>query len=186
MSMSRRRFIKQAVAFFTLLTGGGFAAFQALKPDIVVKADTQSEGEAAKNEAVQGVPAEELSREPLLSFFLLSDLHISVGESSMTDKLLLALKDITDFESKVDTIVLGGDLTDFGRESDYRLLRRTMDQYSLPPVYGNMGNHDYYDVWLDKNGGFSTETAPNGKTDAMSRQRFMSFIGYDDVPYRDE
>ncbi|UUZ97431.1 metallophosphoesterase [Paenibacillus sp. P25] len=116
----------------------------------------------------------------------MSDLHISVGESSMTDKLHSALKDITDFESKVDAIVLGGDLTDFGRESDYRSLQRVLDQYKLPPTYGNMGNHDYYDIWLNEKGAFSTETVPNGKTDAMSRERFQKFIGYEGRPYHDE
>jgi hypothetical protein len=44
-----------------------------------------------------------------------------------------------------------------------------------------MGNHDYYDIWLDqKNGWFSEKTMPNGKTDGMARDRFLDFIGYKD------
>jgi 3',5'-cyclic AMP phosphodiesterase CpdA len=128
---------------------------------------------------------EETSKEPLASFFLLSDLHITVDATSMTDKLHLALQDITNWDSKLDAIILGGDLTDFGRLSDYLLLKKILNQYELPQIYGNMGNHDYYDIWLTSNGDFSTETMPNGKKDAMSRQRFQNFLAYGDRPYTD-
>ncbi|UUZ86642.1 metallophosphoesterase [Paenibacillus sp. P26] len=183
--MSRRRFIKHAAAFFALLTGGD-RRISSAEARCRRQSRFPAVTEPAAKETVLPEPAEALSQEPPLSFFLLSDLHISVGESSMTDKLHSALKDITDFESKVDAIVLGGDLTDFGRESDYRSLQRVLDQYKLPPTYGNMGNHDYYDIWLNEKGAFSTETVPNGKTDAMSRERFQKFIGYEGRPYHDE
>jgi len=114
----------------------------------------------------------------LFTAFLFSDLHISTDLPAHTAKLKLALEDVTSFERKPDAVVLGGDLTDFGRESDYSLLRRTFDAYSqkLPPVYGNMGNHDYYHIWLNKEGQFSTETMPNNKTDKQSRERFQKFF----------
>ncbi|MDR6550200.1 metallophosphoesterase [Paenibacillus qinlingensis] len=122
----------------------------------------------------------------LLSFFLLSDVHISNnGTSTITDRLHSALKDITHFESPVDTIVFGGDITDVGRDQDYKLFRKVLDNYKLPPLYANMGNHDYYDIWINSKGDWSAETVPNGKTDAMSRERFMKFFGYKDKPYKD-
>lgn len=187
MSISRRRFIKQALAFLALLSGGGFAAMQALNRDTVVQADSPpAEPPVEPSEPAAPDAAEPASQELLLSFFLLSDLHISAGESSMSDRLHAALKDIVNFESNVDTIVLGGDLTDFGRDVDYKLLRKILDQYKLPKLYANMGNHDYYDIWLTKQGAFSTDTVPNGKTDAMSRERFQKFIGYADRPYYEE
>ncbi|MBU7319643.1 metallophosphoesterase [Paenibacillus sp. SM 69] len=80
--------------------------------------------------------------------------------------------------------MLGGDLTDFGRTIEYKRLKAIMDAYKLPPVYANMGNHDYYDICLTSEGAFSTETMPNGKTDAMSRERFPKFFGYE-KPYFD-
>jgi len=46
-----------------------------------------------------------------------------------------------------------------------------------------MGNHEYYDIWITAEGAFSTETMPNGKTDAASRERFMQFMGYPDKTY---
>lgn len=104
-------------------------------------------------------------------------MHISVSEDTMTQKLRVALDDVTTMDGKPEAIVFGGDLTDFGRDSDYNLLRRILKDYKLPPLYGNMGNHDYYDIWLNKDGQFSTETMPNGKTDEMARKRFREFIG---------
>lgn len=87
-------------------------------------------------------------------------------------------------EQKTDAIIFGGDLTDFGRDGDYKLLQNILSGYKLPPLYGNMGNHDYYHVWLDKNGQFSNATVPNGRTDEESRSRFKAFMDID-KPYGD-
>ncbi|MDB5052675.1 MAG: calcineurin-like phosphoesterase [Bacilli bacterium] len=119
------------------------------------------------------------------SMFLLSDIHISVYENTSTNKLNKALSDISKFDSKVDTIVFGGDLTDYGRDVEYNRLKSVLNGYKLPPLYGNMGNHDYYDIWIDRNGGFNTKKMPNGKKDVTSRDRFQKFIGYKDQPYQD-
>lgn len=59
-----------------------------------------------------------------------------------------------------------------------------MSQYKLPPVHANMGNHDYYNVWIGKNNAWSQNTFPNGKTDAMARQAFMSLFNLE-KPYHD-
>ncbi|WP_248927315.1 metallophosphoesterase family protein [Paenibacillus hamazuiensis] len=180
--ISRRKFIKKMAVFFSFIPLGVMGFFEWFSRS-VSKTDPGA-AEPAKPSASEPAPPKKVSPEPLLSMFLLSDLHISVSESSMTEKLHWALKDVTDFESKVEAIVLGGDLTDFGRASDYKLLKSVLDKYTLPPVHANLGNHDYYDVWLNKDGQFSTDTVPNGKTDAQSRQRFMEFFGYG-KPYND-
>lgn len=180
--MSRRLFVKQLLGLLALMTGGAAAtrlfgkaapgdpAAPPVQPKLPVPAP-------ASQPAASGAP--------LLSFFLLSDLHISAADSSIGDKLHLALKDVSNFESSVDTIVFGGDLTDFARDIEYNQLKKILGAYKLPPYYANMGNHDYYDIWLTDRGAFSTETMPNGKTDAMARERFMRFFGYKDKPYTD-
>jgi Icc protein len=185
--ITRRNFIKKMLVSLGMITMGAAASVPFVRRWLV---DAEMETEAAPGDTVESAASalqEEASfpKEPLLTFFLLSDLHISAGESSMTDKLHLALQDLSHWETSIDTIVLGGDLTDFGRPSDYKLLHSILGQYELPPLYANMGNHDYYDIWLTDKGSFSTETVPNGKTDAMSRERFQQFIGYSDVPYAD-
>lgn len=121
----------------------------------------------------------------LLSLVLLSDLHINAENTGLTEKLHMALRDVTSFEPAPDVIVLGGDLVDGGRDKDYEQLRKVLSQYRLPPVYGLMGNHEYYDVWYDAQGVWSRETMPNGKTDALARERFIRFMNYPGRPYHD-
>ncbi|GCL71721.1 phosphohydrolase [Paenibacillus naphthalenovorans] len=181
--MSRRLFVKQMLAILTLMSGGALTASQIWNGASDTYTETKSGGNHSQQPEAR-TASSDLSV-PVLSFFLLSDLHISAADSVFDGRLHLALKDISKFESDVDTIVLGGDLTDFGRESEYKRLQSILHEYKLPPLYGNMGNHDYYDIWLNAKGAFSTETMPNGKTDAMSRERFMRFIGYKDKPYHE-
>jgi len=120
-----------------------------------------------------------------VSLFLLSDLHINADHQGIADKLHAALQDIVSFDPVPDAIVLGGDLVDGGRERDYQKLREILSRYRLPPLYGLMGNHEYYDVWYGPDGTWSSDTMPNGKTDAQARERFIRFMGYPDRPYHD-
>ncbi|TDF97702.1 metallophosphoesterase family protein [Paenibacillus piri] len=173
--MNRRSFVKKLLMSLAFLSAGASASIPFVRRWMVA---AETEFEAGKAVPGPALPVEEAAKEPLLSFFLLSDLHISVGESSMTDKLHMALKDIAEWETPLDTVVLGGDLTDFGRASDYKLLKTILNDYKLPQLYANMGNHDYYDIWLTSKGAFSTETMPNGKTDKMARDRFITFMAY--------
>ncbi|WP_342773102.1 metallophosphoesterase family protein [Paenibacillus flagellatus] len=121
----------------------------------------------------------------LLSFFILSDLHVNAGFRTPGDRLRKALADIETFGSKAEAIVVTGDATESATEKDYAELRSILDDFKrLPPIYANMGNHEYYSIWINENGGWSKETAPNGKSDAMSREAFLSFFGLK-KPYHD-
>lgn len=182
--MSRRSFIKWLFSVATALFAGSWlwrfrrspATGGPAPADANATPVDVSPAPAATSAAERGLP--------LLSFFLLSDLHVTPDDGTTVTKLKLALDDISSFESKVEAIVLGGDLTDFGRDRDYAELRRIFGRYKLPPLYANMGNHDYYDIWLNKEGQFAQDTVPNGKTDAQSRERFQRFFGLD-KPYSD-
>lgn len=133
----------------------------------------------------QDDPVEVPGPRPSLSFFLLSDIHMSSTDGAMADKLHMALRDIVRLQPPVDTLVLGGDQVDGGREGDYQRLSEVLAAYALPPLYGLMGNHEYYDIWYNATGAWSTETGPNDKTDAEARERFLSFMGDQEQPYRD-
>ncbi|MGO4498361.1 metallophosphoesterase [Paenibacillus sp. 2RAB27] len=185
--LSRRQFIKRLLATAFALTGVGALLKQSLKgSDTKVAVTDASQEHIIPQVSAHPVSVDSNNHRLLLSFFLLSDVHISNnGTTTIIDKLHSALKDITHFESPVDTIVFGGDITDIGRDQDYKLFRKVLDNYKLPPLYANMGNHDYYDIWISSKGDWSAETVPNGKTDAMSRERFMKFFGYKDKPYKD-
>ncbi|MDF2925604.1 MAG: calcineurin-like phosphoesterase [Paenibacillaceae bacterium] len=185
--MNRRGFIKWLLAGLVFLFGAGSFLFRKLTEDDAPSMTAPSAPPAAAPEpAASTAPPspEPTPREKgalLLSLYLLSDIHM-IDSQPIIDKLHKALKDITSMDGKLEAIVMGGDLTTYARDSDYKLLRNALNQYKLPAMYGNMGNHEYYDIWIDKNGGWSTETMPNGKTDAQARNRFMKFMGID-KPY---
>lgn len=185
--MNRRGFIKWLLAGLALLFGAGSWLVRRLtegSPAAAPAAEpTAASSPAPSTPTPSPTPEIREKGKLLLSVFLLSDIHM-IDSQPIIDKLHKALKDVTTLPEKSDTIVLGGDLTTYARESDYKLLRSTFNQYKLPPMYGNMGNHEYYDIWIDKNGGWSTETMPNGKTDAQARKRFMDFMGME-KPYGD-
>jgi len=161
--LSRRRLLK-AIGAAILAAAGGTALWRTLR----------------RTEPTDLPPGPR----PQLAFFLLSDIHMSSTDSAMAERLHLALKDLTAFNGPIDTIVLGGDQVDGGRQSDYDALKEIMAEYDLPEVHGLMGNHEYYDIWYNAQGEWSTATGPHGKTDAQSRERFLRFMGYD-RPYHD-
>lgn len=186
--MNRRGFIKWLLAGLVLLFASGSLWWRRLlKPDPVrgTAADIPTSAPQPTPDATpeEAPPPVREKGQLLLSLFLLSDIHM-VDSKPFIDKLHKALKDVTSMEEKSDVLVLGGDLTTYATDRDYKLLRNVMDQYKLPPQYANMGNHEYYDIWNDKNGSWSTETVPNGKTDQMARTRFQTFMGID-KPYSD-
>jgi 3',5'-cyclic AMP phosphodiesterase CpdA len=183
--MSRRGFLKWLIAAIAVVAGTFFALFQMLTR-LGKSEPPMSAGDPAAHETKRGSSPDAKSvvfAEPLLSFFVLSDLHVSIYDESTPRKLNDALGQIVQLGSPVDTVLLGGDLTDYGMETECKALETILAAYKLPPVYANMGNHDYYNVWID-NGGFSRDTLPNGKTDAQSRARFMKMFNYT-KPYKD-
>ena len=48
-------------------------------------------------------------------------------------------------------------------EVDYIRLSKTLKKYKLPPYYGNMGNHEYYDVWVDRKGKINKDSMLTAK-----------------------
>jgi 3',5'-cyclic-AMP phosphodiesterase len=133
--------------------------------------------------ASPGPQASQLTK-PEASFFILSDLHIARGTSTPSTHLKQALADIESFGKQAQAIILTGDITDSATVAEYAELQRILSSYKLPPVYASMGNHDYYSVWINEKGAWSQGTFPNGKTDAGSRQTFMSVFDLE-KPYSD-
>ncbi|MEI7025103.1 metallophosphoesterase [Paenibacillus sp. y28] len=175
--MDRRNFLKRLFAIAAFLAVGGLGWFKLGRPawsPVPVQPDS---GPAGGVEAEQPRTADGTG--PLLSLFLLSDVHINPDLGGPSEHLKQSLDDVTkSFGSAVNGIIFTGDLADYGRETDYNELRSVLKRYKLPPIHANMGNHDYYDIWMDQSGGFNRDTMPNGKTDSMCRERFQRFMGY--------
>ncbi|MCY9668850.1 metallophosphoesterase [Paenibacillus alginolyticus] len=177
--MSRRAFIRWLLAIGAALVGLSAIFSQMVKRKFI--SDAQPALSSVKPEPSPSVAqstAEPLPTGPLMSYFILSDLHISIGDALTGKKLRQALDDITHFDGPVDAIMLTGDLTDTGTEQDYKELRTIVSEYKLPPVHANMGNHDYYSIWINKANIWDQAAVPNGKSDAMSRESFKKFFGY--------
>ncbi|MFD0868003.1 cyclic 3',5'-adenosine monophosphate phosphodiesterase [Chlamydia abortus] len=121
---------------------------------------------------------------PLLTLLILSDPHINPDLPEHSKHLAQALEDMKRLPNPPDSVVITGDLTDYGRKQDYQELRKVLGRFELPPLYANMGNHDYYDIWINEQGQFNREGMPNGKSDADSRESFLNFMGQE-KPYRD-
>ncbi|SDO81846.1 Calcineurin-like phosphoesterase [Paenibacillus sp. yr247] len=177
--MSRRAFIKWLLAIGAALVGLSAFFSQMVKKKFM--SDDQPALSTIKPEPLQAVAqpsSETLPTGPLMSYFILSDLHVSIGDELTGKKLRQALDDITHFDGPVDAIMLTGDLTDTGTERDYKELRTIVSEYKLPPVHANMGNHDYYTIWINKANIWDQAAVPNGKSDAVSREQFKKFFGY--------
>lgn len=183
--MTRRSFVKWlfAAVWAGVLAFAGLALFRRYRSE----GSPFQQGVSAEVEPLPAPaesPAAGEAAAPLLSFFILSDLHVNAGMPDPSEHLRKALDDIKSFGDKAEALIITGDVTESGTPADYKEYKRIVAKYKLPPVYANMGNHDYYNVWIDKNGAWNKETFPNGKTDAMARQAFTSFFSLE-KPYHD-
>ncbi|SFM15358.1 Calcineurin-like phosphoesterase [Paenibacillus sp. 1_12] len=179
--MSRRAFIRWMLGLFVMIgaatTGLIYLLQRSVNSQSVAKHAAEQPVAVPEPAAPEAKPAPVPDKEPMLSFMILSDLHVSVYDPDTIKHLKEALDDIKKFESPVETVLLTGDLTDFGDPDGYNELQKVLSAYKLPPLYANMGNHDYYDIWIDKKGAFNKDTMPNGKTDWQARERFQKFFG---------
>lgn len=184
--MSRRSFLKWLLLLAASLIGLSAAFAQWFKKTMLPNenaAPVEPTPAATQDSSPAPAPTSAADDVPLFSYFILSDVHITLGEASTTTaKMKLAMEDIKHFkEGKVEAIFLTGDMTDSGTEDEYQVLRGILDRYKLPPVHANMGNHDYYTIWINENHAWEQELMPNGKSDSVSREQFKSFFGYKNV-----
>lgn len=181
--MSRRSFLKWFLAVVALLGVSLTALFRLLREPSRQPAGKGEQADSPAAPADSGTVRQPQNQsaaspaEPLLSFWILSDLHINADDPNPSKHLRQALEDLRDFDGKADLILFTGDLTDTGRERDYKELRKILNEHKLPPYYANTGNHDFYNIWINQNGQFSQSTMPNGKTDQQSREAFLQFFG---------
>ncbi|GAA4875228.1 hypothetical protein GCM10023310_63520 [Paenibacillus vulneris] len=183
--MSRRAFIRWMLGLLVLIGAAFTGLFKLLQrsedTQLAAQPSTDSEPRLAKQEPPEAKPEPANDKDPLFSFMILSDLHISVYDPNTIKHMKEALEDMKQFESPIEALIITGDLTDFGGADGYKELQKLLSAYKLPPIYANMGNHDYYDIWVDKKGAFNKETMPNGKTDWQARERFQKFFNLDSI-----
>lgn len=135
---------------------------------------------SAENDTAVTIPSDK----PLLSFAVISDIHVRKWNWNSQEKLKQALNDLQQAEPDAQALVVNGDLGD-GLPGDYATLGMLMARLPHPKrLFYNIGNHEYYKSWYDKNGYWS-HAFPNGESEQASQQRFLEFAGrkklYEDV-----
>jgi 3',5'-cyclic-AMP phosphodiesterase len=133
-------------------------------------------------------PSTYASEEPVLSFPVLSDIHVEAGDNPTTQRtqehLKAALQDLNTINPRSDTMVINGDLGD-GRQADYNTLSQILKQTPHPPIHYTIGNHEFYQALYDQEGTWSPSTFPNDTTEQESISRFLNFTGQNKLYYDD-
>jgi 3',5'-cyclic AMP phosphodiesterase CpdA len=167
---------------FVIAAGGGLAAWLSRSKTAEAPAAPAIAPAAAKPAAEELAAAEPVtaanSGEPLMSMYVISDLHVSLDDPQTSRKLKQAFDDMKAFDQPIDALIITGDLTDTGTDRNYKELIRILTSYKLPPMGANMGNHEYYGVWIDKNNAWNKDAFPNGSTDAKAREQFLKLMNY--------
>lgn len=122
----------------------------------------------------------------IMTFAVLSDIHVQSWDSHSIQKFGQALDDLHHTVPQAEALIINGDLGN-GNPEDYRTLRQTLDKHPHPQrVLYTMGNHEFYRMWHDRLGRWSPGTFPNGETETDASQRFLNFIGEPKVYYERE
>ncbi|UQZ81501.1 Calcineurin-like phosphoesterase [Paenibacillus konkukensis] len=133
--------------------------------------------------APQAAAKPEEGTKPLLTFPVLSDLHVQAWNRASHTKLARALADLHTLNPAADALVLNGDLTD-GRQRDYDKLSELLRQVPHPPqILSSIGNHEFYQSWHGPSSRWNKEGFPNGETEQASISRFLKFTGEKKVYY---
>jgi Icc protein len=120
---------------------------------------------------------------PLLTFPVISDIHVQSWHTVSHEKFTAALNDLNNVNPNADTMVINGDLTN-GLPADYAKLSELMTAAPHPKnVLYNIGNHEFYKAWIDANGAWNPAQFPNGESDQDSINRYLQFTGLDKVYY---
>lgn len=124
---------------------------------------------------------EALSQEPkLLTFQVLSDLHIEKGDKKSHRLLRNALEDYHKHVPDSKLMVLNGDLTG-GMEQDYEALSGILSASPHPPLHAVMGNHDYYQIWRQPGGSWNPKQLNPNWSSEKAKKLFLKYFPYKQV-----
>lgn len=125
------------------------------------------------------------AEKPLLSFPVLSDIHLLQNDYISEQKFTNALKDLNKINPKSDALIINGDLTITGKNEDYDLMNKVLKNAPRPKkVLFTIGNHEFYKAWLDPKTGLNNPDGfPNGETEKMSIDRYLKKTGMKKLYY---
>ncbi|GHH99955.1 metallophosphoesterase family protein [Neobacillus kokaensis] len=108
---------------------------------------------------------------PSFSFFVISDIQLTVTNEVSHHKLAYALQDLNEIDSEAAALVINGDLINDGRKESYNKIREILKMNPHPEkVFFTIGNHEFF-----QNDG-----------NIASIGRFLEFSGLEKVYYEQE
>ncbi|MGE7924858.1 metallophosphoesterase family protein [Viridibacillus arvi] len=106
------------------------------------------------------------SKQPIFSFFVISDIQLTELDLVSQQKLASALQDINDVNPEVEALIINGDLVNNGESKSYEIFKRIIEKNPHPEqTYYTIGNHEFF-----KNDG-----------NEPSIQRFLNFSNLENV-----
>jgi len=128
-------------------------------------------------------PAGARAEIPMISFSVISDIHVQWWHKTSHRKFANALRDLHEINPHADALVINGDLTN-GLPADYAKLKEIWQNNPHPNhAFFTIGNHEYYRAWVDESGAWNPAKFPNGETQLASINRFLAFSGEKQVYY---
>jgi Icc protein len=119
----------------------------------------------------------------VLSFPVISDIHVQSWYELSHHKFTAALNDLNTINPNPDMMVINGDLGN-GMPDDYAKLTELLNTAPHPQkMFYSIGNHEFYKSWIDADGYWDPEKFPNGETEQDSINRFLQFTGENKVYY---
>lgn len=113
----------------------------------------------------------------LLSFTVMSDLHVQSGDASAASRLRAALHDLETAYPESGLLILNGDLTD-GDPEDFAELNRLLGERPHPELHAAIGNHEYYRMWRQPDGSRDYRKLSSEWTSRAAVEQFQAFFGY--------
>ncbi len=120
---------------------------------------------------------------PRLTFSVISDIHLRSGkdykgypyhDKEADFKFANALIDLNHINQTQNALVINGDLTVTGTQSDYDCMNKVLHQNPHPMcTLFTIGNHEFYSAFQDKNGKMNIRSFPNGVTESQCIHRFL-------------
>ncbi len=128
-----------------------------------------------------------------LSFGVISDVHLRAGKNDAghpyhdyvaETNFASALQDLHRINANADALVIVGDLTVTGMQTDYDSLKEVLQKTPHPKtMLFAIGNHEFHSAFRNKDGWLSLKTFPNGVTKKQCIDLFLKNTGMPSVYY---
>ncbi|GMA63149.1 metallophosphoesterase [Alicyclobacillus fastidiosus] len=130
---------------------------------------------------------------PKLSFAVISDIHLRAGVDDVgnpyydhvaENKFQAALQDLHSINPHTNALVIDGDLTVTGVQTDYDSMNKVLNETPHPRhTLFAMGNHEFYHAFYDENGYYNPSAFPNGETEQTAITRYLKNTGMPSLYY---